>query len=124
MLDKLFFAQACFDSVMSIIKELVDPNTPDNRIKCQSDLTSFFVRLGDSPEESAKDAKYITDTVAAMAGAQDAVDPVVEDVKKEMAAKGKTLDPHFEDYLRTALTKAEEAIQEWRSGKPIQGGSG
>jgi len=54
-----------------------------------------------------------------LAGANDAVDNVINDIKAKFTAMGRTLPAPMEDFARTLLTKAEEAIRESRSGKPL-----
>ena len=116
ILARMSLAANCFQAVVAVVKEFVNPDTPDDRQKCLDTLTQVLTAY--TPDAPIY-AGYITDVIEALAGGKGAVDHVMADMSHAFSSRGVALDANLEGAARDLLTRLEGAIQDYRAGKPM-----
>ena len=107
-----------FTLVLKVCKNFADPNTPDNKAQEIKAIEQIALDRGKSPALAHEYGVVLTDVTSAFAGADDAVDSIMADIKRDAPT---SLDEEFEAALRDALTKIEAAVKRFRQGKPMGG---
>ena len=115
--DKFKKFQHLTDAIGGAVQEFVDPDTPDDHMKCNNAIATCLQDWVPDKSQAYTAAIYITDVVALMAGGQDSVAEILLDLDNYFKSHNAPTPDWLHNLVKEFLTEAQKAIREFRLGK-------
>jgi hypothetical protein len=115
--DKFKRFQHLTNAIGDAVQEFVDPDTPDDHLKCEASITLCLQDWVTDKGQAQQAAVYITDVVSLMAGGKDSVAGILKDIDDYFAAHNAPTPDWVHNLVGEFLREAQKAIREFRLGK-------